>query len=100
KIGQYRDALGREEQWLEERLASHRSTERPVEQQLTNGRWLRILERITPDGGRVGLRVDITAIKEQQAALERERERAEAANRAKSAFLANMGHEIRTPMNG
>ncbi len=36
-------------------------------------------------------------------ALERERElveRSEAANRAKSAFLATMSHEIRTPMNG
>jgi signal transduction histidine kinase/DNA-binding NarL/FixJ family response regulator len=32
--------------------------------------------------------------------LERERERAEAASRAKSRFLANMSHEIRTPMNG
>ncbi len=36
----------------------------------------------------------------EERALEHDKaERAEAANRAKSAFLANMSHEIRTPMN-
>ena len=36
---------------------------------------------------------------EQQKLLEEARERAEAANNAKTAFLFNMSHDIRTPMN-
>lgn len=93
EAGEFEHAIGREEEWIQERLELHRSGDSNIEQKLTNGHWLRISERRTRDGGIVGFRFDITELKEAQ-------ERAEAASESKSEFLANMSHEIRTPMTG
>jgi diguanylate cyclase (GGDEF)-like protein/PAS domain S-box-containing protein len=61
--GMYPDAVGREEEWLAHRLAVHRQSNRVHEQRFTNGRWLRIEDRRTTDGGFIGIRVDITELK-------------------------------------
>ncbi|MDH3228507.1 MAG: PAS domain-containing sensor histidine kinase [Alphaproteobacteria bacterium] len=93
------DAIGNEEEWIRRRMRVHRHPMDDLEVKHTDGRWLRVSERRTGDGGCVSIRTDITALKERQEDLASQQQRADSANRAKTDFLLTMSHELRTPLN-
>lgn len=67
--GQYPVAIGREEQWLAQRLAWHTELRSAHEQRLPEDRWVRIEEQRTSDGGSIGVQIDITDLKLREESL-------------------------------
>ena len=67
--GDYPEAIGCEEQWLEARLSLLDNPGVRHEQLLADGKWILIEERKTQGGGTIGLRVDITELKAREEAF-------------------------------
>lgn len=108
--------------WLEERLSLHRNPPSACELHLANGRWLRVSEFRTQEGGTVTIWADITVAKQRERELEAARDTAaEASKTMEEAYrelkaaqanlihaekMASLGqltagiaHEIKNPLN-
>jgi PAS domain S-box-containing protein len=64
--GYVKDAEGRVEEWVAERLQQHRNPREPQVQRRGNGRWVMVSERRTEDGGTVAIYSDITELKQHE----------------------------------
>ncbi|MEM7221861.1 MAG: response regulator [Pseudomonadota bacterium] len=89
--GLIKDAEGRIEEWVAERVARHRDPGEEHVQRRSDGSWIRISERKTEEGATVAVYTDITELKLRQAELEE-------MDRLKSHFLSSVSHELRTPL--
>ena len=62
-------AIGREEEWIAERLRRQREDTGVIEQPVADGRWVVVTKHRLPTDWVVGLRIDVTALKAAEAAL-------------------------------
>ena len=70
EIGMYPEAVGREEQWVEQRVSAHQLAESNKVVRLDDGRWMNVVESRTSSGYLAGFRTDITALRNSQNLLQ------------------------------
>jgi class 3 adenylate cyclase len=64
--GFVKDAEGRVDEWVRERIARHREPSGPHVQQRADGRWILVSERKTNDGSTVAVYSDVTELKQRE----------------------------------
>lgn len=66
ECGYIKDAEGRVEDWVRERVARHQGPTGPYVQRRSDGRWILVSERKTDDGSTVAVYSDITELKQRE----------------------------------
>ena len=75
--GLIKDAEGRSDAWVAERIARHHAPGETHIQHRSDGRWIQVSERKTANGGVVAIYADITEMKQHEAELAAARDAAE-----------------------
>ena len=88
------DAVERPEEWVERRLAQHRSPGEPFLQPQRDGRWIQISERKTRDGGTVGVFTDVTELKRREEELAKAIEAKDTALQLLQVALDSIGYGV------
>jgi PAS domain S-box-containing protein len=57
-------------QWIDRRLSVHRDYNSPTVEKLKNGRWIRIVNHPLRNGCTLGLRIDVSELKQREVSLE------------------------------
>jgi len=105
--GRHKDADADPEGWIRARLQRYRAASGDSEMLTPDGRWLRVVDRRTSEGGIVGIRTDITERKKVELELRAANESLKAAMEklASSERLVTIGqvaatvsHELRNPL--
>jgi len=86
-------AEGRTEEWLAERIVRHRNPGEPHIQRRADGRWIRVSERRTAEGGTVAVYSDITELKEREEELARKSNALEQLSNQLAKYLAPQVYE-------
>ena len=93
--GDITEAQGREEEFIQERIAQHRNPGHTILRRFTDGSWFMIQEARTPEGGIALSFIDITELKQAEGALRDSRQRFKDFAEVASDWFWEMDGELR-----